>query len=193
MCVSNQRVEMESLKRWNALKQRISTGVGGSFVAEDEEEHVQQSFVALERLGCLANLEPDEAARLERTMATTTDSNNKSSNKDDTATDSITTARAFLRNFGVSLPRPTRRVESYAIDRGVKQGVAPSLLVPPPPLLLRHPYFRWEVARSLAPHHLRIPPLPEFEKIEDGGGVFLVDDVGGIQDVGIKSLLVVVP
>jgi len=94
--------------------------------------------------------------------------------------------------YGVSLPRPTRRVESYAIDRGEKQGVAPSLLVLPPPLLLRHPYFRWEVARSLALHHLRIQPLPGFEKIEDGGGVFLVYDISGIQDVEIKSLLVVV-
>ena len=94
--------------------------------------------------------------------------------------------------YGVLLPCFTRRVESYAIDCGEKQGVAPLLLVPPPPPLLHHPYCRWEVARSLAPHHLRIPPLPGFEKIEDGEGVFLIDDVGGIQDVGIKSLLVVV-
>jgi hypothetical protein len=74
------RVEAEEGARWTQLKHRIdeacrstssssSHAVYDTFALEDESEEVVAAFRALERLGCLANLSPEDADREEKAAA----------------------------------------------------------------------------------------------------------------------------
>jgi len=91
------KVEAKEAARWENLKQRIynarnSDGSGAasssSFIVENESEETQMAMKSLERLGCMANLSPDEIKQQEKAMQ-----------GDRNDADELATAKKFLQNI----------------------------------------------------------------------------------------------
>mmetsp|Transcript_20693 Transcript_20693/g.44936 ORF Transcript_20693/g.44936 Transcript_20693/m.44936 type:complete len:806 (+) Transcript_20693:151-2568(+) len=83
------KVEAQEAAKWDELKQRMYDASNNkSFVVEDETEEIQTALKALQQLGCLANLSPDEIKREEKAAL---------GNKNDAEVMAI--AKLFLQNI----------------------------------------------------------------------------------------------
>jgi exoribonuclease-2 len=80
--------DAEEKAKWDELNDRISN-TPGNFDLEKESEEVRTAFKALERLGCLANVSPDEMEREEKKDAIGSDK-----------AESISVAKTFLMRLG---------------------------------------------------------------------------------------------
>lgn len=88
---SRAKVEAREAARWEDLKQKIynaSSSAASLFIVENETEEIQTALKSLERLGCMANLSPDEMKRQEKAMLGNTND-----------ADDLATAKQFLQNI----------------------------------------------------------------------------------------------
>jgi exoribonuclease-2 len=86
------KVEANEAAKWEDLKQRIyNSGASQSFIVENETEEVQIALKSLERLGCMANLIPDEIKREEKVLMGNTNS--------DSDANELAAAKQFLQNI----------------------------------------------------------------------------------------------
>ena len=90
---SRAKVEAMEAARWEDLKQRIynassSVSAASLFIVENEAEEIQTALKSLERLGCMANLSPDEMKEQEKAILENTND-----------ADELATAKQFLQNI----------------------------------------------------------------------------------------------
>ncbi|OEU19375.1 RNB-domain-containing protein [Fragilariopsis cylindrus CCMP1102] len=90
---SRAKVEAMEAARWEDLKQRLynassSDSAASLFIVENEAEEIQTALKSLERLGCMANLSPDEMKEQEKAILENTND-----------ADELATAKQFLQNI----------------------------------------------------------------------------------------------
>ena len=109
------RAEAEIEARWKALNERIivSSKSASRFLLEEESEEVQTALDTLQCLGCLANLDSEEAGQFEREMMKTISTKTKNS----AANSGLKVARSFLQRLGRrQTPEEARKI---LVDTGI--------------------------------------------------------------------------
>jgi exoribonuclease-2 len=86
---SKARAEAEVERKFEAIRERINAACASEvpFLLQDETEEVRSAFLAVERLGCLANLSPEDAEQEEKAVGMAD-------------AEALALARTFLKQIG---------------------------------------------------------------------------------------------